>query len=68
VIDAEATVRNFVADPELNEILWLVWHGVPFDVAFTLPPDERYAYAAIFGKFEGGKFNLETLEFEEGDK
>jgi hypothetical protein len=40
---------------------------VPFDVAFTMPQTDRFAYAAIFGKFEGGKFNLETLEFERRD-
>jgi hypothetical protein len=28
-----------------------------------LPPDDRFAWAVIFGIFEGGKFNYQTLQF-----
>ena len=52
-------------DPEINEILWLVKHGVPFDVAFSLPPEERFAFAVIFGRFEGGKFDFDKMTFVE---
>jgi hypothetical protein len=43
--------------------LWLVWHGVPFDVAFSLPREDRFAYSVIFGRFEGGKFDFPSMSF-----
>jgi hypothetical protein len=33
--------------------LYLVKNGVPFDVAFSLPVDERLAYVVVFGTLEG---------------
>lgn len=44
-------------DGELREQLWLVKHGVPFDVAFSLDRTERMAWSVIMGEFEGGTFN-----------
>jgi hypothetical protein len=36
-------------------------------VAFSLPRDDRFAWSVIFGIFEGGKFNYDTLQFEKDD-
>jgi hypothetical protein len=44
--------------------LALVKQGVPFDVAFSLPNDERVAWLIICGEIEGGKFNWSTAEWE----
>jgi hypothetical protein len=59
------TLRMIIENPDLNESLWLVWHGIPFDVAMTLSDDERFAYAVIFGRFEGSKFDFGTMRFED---
>lgn len=37
--------------------LYLVRNGVPFDVAFTLPPDERAAWVVVMGQFDGLQFD-----------
>lgn len=47
-------------NPALAECLWLVKNNVPFDVAFSLPPDERLAWMVIFGRFDGGEFDWST--------
>ncbi len=49
----------------MSECLWLVHNGVPFDVAFQVEPDIRMAMAIRFSIFHGGKFNFETMRFEE---
>ena len=35
--------------------LYLVRNGVPFDVAFSLPADERLAWVAIMGRLATGR-------------
>lgn len=40
-------------------------NGVPYDVAFSLPPALRLAYAIAFGQFEGGKFDWGRMQWEE---
>jgi hypothetical protein len=40
--------------------LYLVKNGVPFDVAFSLPVDERLAYVVVFGTLEGKTFDWPT--------
>lgn len=47
------------------ECLWLVRNGVPYDVAFSLSDTERAAYCIVFSKFEGAKFNWDTMTFED---
>jgi len=37
---------------------------VPYDVAFTLPPEDVAAYGIIFGEMEGNKFNWQTLQWD----
>jgi len=49
----------------LSECLWLVRNGIPFDVAFQIDPELRAAMAVQFSIFEGRKFNLKTMQFEE---
>jgi len=42
-----------------------VKNGVPFDVAFSLPPDERLAYVVVLGTLQGGSFDWLHLRWEE---
>jgi len=35
------------------DCLYLVKNGVPFDVAFSLPVDERLAWVVAMGRFDG---------------
>lgn len=51
--------------PDLIDCLYLVKHGVPFDVAFSLPDDERLAFVVVLGTLNGGLFNWETLRWQE---
>jgi hypothetical protein len=37
---------------------------VPFDVAFSLPPDERTAWVVVFGTMDGGRFDFATQCWE----
>jgi hypothetical protein len=45
--------------------LWLVFNGVPFDLAFELDDDTRSAYAIVFSKFNGSKFDWDSFTFQE---
>jgi hypothetical protein len=45
--------------------LWLVKSGVPYDVAFSLLPEERFAYVVVMAKFEGSSFNWERMAWEQ---
>jgi len=38
---------------------------VPFDVAFSLPEDERLAWVVVLGTLDGGRFNWNNLSWEE---
>ena len=48
---------NLLGTPRLTDCLYLVRNGVPFDVAFSLPPDERMAYVVTFGCLDGQYFD-----------
>jgi hypothetical protein len=37
---------------------------VPFDVAFSLPPDERLAYVVAVGTLEGQEFDWQALRWK----
>jgi hypothetical protein len=39
------------------DCLFLVRHGVPFDVAFSLPQADRAAWVVVMGRFEGLDYN-----------
>lgn len=45
--------------------LFLVRNGVPFDVAFTLPPHERLAWIVAVGTLQGRQFDWATLSWNE---
>ena len=52
-------------------------NGIPFEVAFGIAPEnkeaahlnklERRAASIIFGIYDGGKFNYDTMQFEKQD-
>jgi hypothetical protein len=42
----------------------LVKSGVPFDVAFSLPADERLAYVVALGTLEGREFDWRALRWK----
>jgi hypothetical protein len=48
----------------LRECLWLIRHGVPFDVAFSLSDVERAGWCIIISEQGGRKFNMSTMDFE----
>jgi hypothetical protein len=41
---------------------------VPFDVAFSLPDDERLAYVVVLGTLEGRRFDWSTHTWQEQDR
>ncbi len=47
------------------DCLYLVRNGVPFDVAFSLPSDERLAWVVALGSLDGGKFDFTTMRWQE---
>lgn len=40
-------------------------NGVPYDVAFSLPPADVAAYAIIFGELEGQEFDFNRMAWKE---
>jgi hypothetical protein len=50
---------------ELIDCLFLVINGVPFDVAFSLPADERLAYVVIIGVLKGLRYNWVAGRWED---
>jgi len=45
----------------LIDCLYLVKNGVPYDVAFSLPEDERIAHVIVLGTLSGHVFNWSTF-------
>jgi hypothetical protein len=41
----------------LIDCLYLIKNGVPFDVAFSLPADERQAFVVALGTLDGHVFD-----------
>jgi hypothetical protein len=41
--------------------LYLCRNGVPFDVAFSLTPDERLAWVVALGELDGHEFDFATM-------
>ncbi len=50
--------------PVLSDCLYLVRNGVPFDVAFSLPDDERLAFIVALGCLDGRVFDWDTLSWK----
>jgi hypothetical protein len=42
----------------------LVKHGIPFDVAFSLPNDERVAWLIICREADGQNFDWNSLSWK----
>lgn len=61
--DLLTSARAMAEQPDLVQCLWLVKNGIPFDVAFSLAPDERLAWTVILSGFEGAAFDWETGEW-----
>jgi hypothetical protein len=47
----------------MRECLWLVKHGIPFDVAFELDDVTRAAWCIVFSEMEGRTFDWSTMSF-----
>ena len=41
---------------------------MPFDVAFSLPPDEAVAWSIVFGQMDGNEWCWERNRWKEPDK
>jgi hypothetical protein len=57
--------KKLAEHPELIECLWLVKSGVPYDVAFSLLPEERFAYVVVMARFEGSEFLWDQMRWKE---
>lgn len=57
--------KREATDPTLADTLFLVQHGIPFDVAFCLPPHRRLAWVVVIGTLEGGKFDWNVGRWQE---
>ena len=44
--------------------MWLLRHGVPFDVAFSLDDVSRAALCIVASEQGGRKFNWSAMEFD----
>ena len=49
--------------PDLIDCLYLVRNGVPFDVAFSLPADERMAFVVALGTLDGRVFDWRAMRW-----
>lgn len=58
-------IKALVDSAELNNILYLIKNGIPFDVAFSLPEVELTAYAIILGRIDGGKWNWDRMTWDD---
>jgi len=38
---------------------------VPFDVAFSLPPEERLAFVVVLGQLDGNGFDWQNLSWKQ---
>jgi hypothetical protein len=47
------------------DCLFLVRNGVPFDVAFSLPPEDRLAWVVAIGTLDGNVFDFATMRWKD---
>jgi hypothetical protein len=45
-------------------VLYLVKHGVPFDLAASLPAEDLLVWSVIMGRFEGSEFDFDTMRWK----
>ncbi|MBV1829723.1 hypothetical protein HNW77_01375 [Komagataeibacter sp. AV436] len=51
----------------LIEVAALVGHGVPWDVAMSMPRVRRMAFLVAFGELAGGRYDWSTQQWEYPD-
>ena len=51
--------------PDLVDSLYLCRNGVPFDVAFSLAPEDRLAWVVALGRLDGREFDFATLTWKD---
>ena len=56
-------IRAIVENAEISNRLYLIKNGIPFDVAMSLQEHEVLAYAIIFGKIDGGKWDWSSMSW-----
>jgi hypothetical protein len=49
----------------LRECLWLIKHGIPFDVAFQVDDITRTAWCIVFSEQEDNRFNWDSMTWDE---
>ncbi len=47
------------------DCLFLVRNGVPFDVAFSLSPEDRLAWVVALGTLDGREFDFAAMRWKE---
>ena len=65
--EQRAKIESIAKNNNLIDCLFLVSKGVPFDVAFSLDDEARFAWSIILGELGGGKFNWSTMQWERND-
>ena len=48
---------------DLVDCLYLVRNGVPFDVAFSLPAEDRFAWVVVLGELDGHSWDHTTRQW-----
>jgi len=51
----------------VQQALFLVQHGVPFDVAFALEPHEALAFAVVIGQNLGREWSWDSLSWQSNE-
>jgi hypothetical protein len=60
-----AAAKREAETPDLIDTLFLVNKGIPFDVAFCLPPHRRLAWVVILGELSGGSWDWHAGRWKE---
>ena len=47
------------------DCLYLLRNGVPFDVAFSLPSEDRLAWIVALGRLDGREFDFSLMEWRQ---
>jgi hypothetical protein len=47
------------------DCLYLLRNGVPFDIAFSLPHEDRLAWIVALGRLDGGEFDFCTMSWKD---
>jgi hypothetical protein len=48
----------------VQNVLFLIKNGIPFDVAFSLEPAELKAWGIVFNQFEGARYDWKSDSWE----